>query len=261
MIGKQNESTFRYFAQFWSEEWKMTGFLVALIFDTLIVYPLVSAVSSSVRIQIINILVISAVFLLGLFAVTRHKITRVVFGGIFIIVISVHFLHFIFRASWLLGWDILLSLLLVIAYLGFILTYVYQEGPVTRQRLEGAVAAYLLITMAFALGYILISFLIPGAFKFPDKPPKIDDPRFGYIFHYFSISTITTLGYGDIIPVHPFARTLATIEALVGQLYPAILLARLVSLSVIDRATHSDPNGPPASSEAMRNHKEGGKGP
>jgi len=234
MIGKQNESTFRYFAQFWSEEWKMTGFLVALIFDTLIVYPLVSVVSSNVEIQIINILVISAVLLLGLFALTHHEITRVVFGGIFIIVISIRLVRFVLRANWLLEWDLLLPLAIIIAYLSMILRYVYKEGPVTRQRLQGAVAAYLLITMAFALGYILISFLIPGAFRFPDKPPSIDDPRFGYIFHYFSISTITTLGYGDIIPVHPFSRTLATVEALVGQLYPAILLARLVSLSVID---------------------------
>ncbi len=261
MMGKQKESIFRYLTQSWSEERKMTGFLAALIFDTLIVYPLVSVVSSSVGIQIINSLVITIVFLLGLFALTHHKITRMVFGGIFLIVISVHLVRFIFRANWLLWWDILVSLLIVIAYLNIILRYVYKEGPVTRQRLEGAVAAYLLITMAFALGYILISFCIPGAFKFPDRPPKIDDPRFGYIFHYFSISTITTLGYGDIIPVHPFARTLATIEALVGQLYPAILLARLVSLSVVDRATHSDPNRPPASFEAKRNHKEGGKVP
>ena len=128
----------------------------------------------------------------------------------------------------------LLSLVIVIAYLCFILRYVYKKGPVTRQRIEGAVAAYLLITIAFALGYLLISFLIPGAFSIPDKLPNIGDPRFGYIFHYFSISTITTLGYGDIIPVHPFSRTLATIEAIAGQLYPAILLARLVSLSVVD---------------------------
>jgi len=234
MIGKQNESPFRYFAQFWSEERKMTGFLVALIFDTLIVNPLVSAVSSSVAIQIINSVVISSVFLLGLFALTHHKITRMAFGGVVIIVIGVHLIRFVFGGNWLLEWDTLLSLMTVIGYLSLILRYVYQEGPVTRQRIEGAVAAYLLITMAFALSYILISFLIPGAFKFPDEPPKIDDPRFGYIFHYFSISTITTLGYGDIVPVHPFSRTLATIEALVGQLYPAILLARLVSLSVID---------------------------
>jgi len=114
MIGKQKESTFRYFAQFWSEEWKMTGFLAALIFDTLMVYPLVSAISSSVGIQIINILVISSVFLLGLFALTHHKITRVVFGGILIIAISVRVVRFIFGANWPLGWDLLLSLLIVI---------------------------------------------------------------------------------------------------------------------------------------------------
>ena len=231
MMGKQKESTFGFLTESWSEERKMTWFLVALIFDTLMVYPLVNAVGSSLGIQIINILVISAVFLFGLFALTPHKKTRMVFGGIFIIVIFVRLAHFIFRANWLLKWDLLLPLAIIIAYLTMILRYVYKEGPVTRQRLEGAVAAYLLITMAFALSYILISFLIPGAFKFPDEPPNIDDPRFGYIFHYFSISTITTLGYGDIAPVHPFSRTLATIEALVGQLYPAILLARLVTLS------------------------------
>jgi hypothetical protein len=233
MIGKQNERTFRYLAQFWSEERKMTGFLLALLFDTLIVYPLVSAVSSRVEIQIINILVILTVFLFGLFALTYYKITRMVFGGVLIIVISVRLVRFIFRANWLLSWEICLSLLIVIAYLSFILRYVYKEGPVTRQRLEGAVAAYLLIAMGFALGYYLISYLVPGALNFPDKLPNIDDPRFGYLFHYFSISTITTLGYGDIIPVHPFARTLTMIEALVGQLYPAILLARLVSSSLV----------------------------
>jgi hypothetical protein len=233
MIGKQKENIFRHPTQFWSEERKMTGFLAALIFDTLTLYPLVSAVSSSVGIQIINILVTVAVFIFGLFALTHHKITRMVFEGFLIVVISAHSARFVFGAQWLLGWDLLLSLLLVIAYLSFILRYVYKKGPVTRQRIEGAIAAYLLITMAFAIGYTLVSFLIPGAFRFPDKPPNIGDPRFGYIFHYFSISTITTLGYGDIVPVHPLSRTLTTIEALVGQLYPAILLARLVSLSVL----------------------------
>jgi voltage-gated potassium channel Kch len=231
---KPKESIFGYFTEFWSEERKMTGFLAALIVDTLMLYPLVSAVSSSVGIQTINVLVTLAVFILGLFALTHHKIIRMVFGGLFTIVISVHLARFVFGADWLLGWDMLLPLLIIIAYLGFVLRYVYKKGPVTRQRIEGAVAAYLLITIAFALSYILISFLIPGAFRFPDEAPNIDDLRFGYIFHYFSISTITTLGYGDIVPVHPFSRTLATIEALVGQLYPAILLARLVSLSVVD---------------------------
>ena len=47
---------------------------------------------------------------------------------------------------------------------------------------------------------------------------------------YFSFTTLTTLGYGDIMPVHPIARSLSNIEAIIGQVYPATLLARLVSL-------------------------------
>ena len=233
-MGIQKENIFRYLTEPWSEERKLTGLVIALMFHTVVGYPLVSVIGSSVAIQLTNNLVLFAVLLLGLYALTQNNITRMVLGGIILIAISVRSARFVFGSHWLLGWDILLSLVAAIAFVGITLRYVYKEGPVTSQRIQAAVAAYLLIVLAFALGYMLISFLMPGAFGFPDKAPNIDDPRFGYIFHYFSISTITTLGYGDIVPVHPFARTLATVEALVGQLFPAILLARLVSLSVVD---------------------------
>jgi hypothetical protein len=49
---------------------------------------------------------------------------------------------------------------------------------------------------------------------------------------YFSFTSLTTMGYGDITPVHPLARSLANLEALIGQLYPAILIARLVSMEI-----------------------------
>ena len=234
MIAKREKNTSSYLARFWPEERKMTALLVALIFDTLIVYPLVNAISSSVGTHIINVLVILAVYLLGLFVLTHHIVTRLVFGVISIAVIFVHIVRLVFGANWLLGLDIFLSLLIAVAYSIFIFGFVYKEGPVTRQRLEGAVAAYLFITITFALSYNLISIAIPGALEFSRDLPDIYNPRFIYAFNYFSISTITTLGFGDIIPVHPIARTLTMIEALVGQLYPAILLARLVSLSILD---------------------------
>jgi hypothetical protein len=50
--------------------------------------------------------------------------------------------------------------------------------------------------------------------------------------NYFSFVTLTSVGYGDIVPVHPFARSLANIEAIIGQLYPATLLARLVTIEL-----------------------------
>ncbi|HCL83429.1 MAG TPA: hypothetical protein DIC22_05605, partial [Chitinophagaceae bacterium] len=49
-------------------------------------------------------------------------------------------------------------------------------------------------------------------------------------FMYFSLTTLTTVGYGDITPVNEYARSLANLESLTGQLYPAILIARLVSM-------------------------------
>ena len=228
MTGKQKEGIFRYLAD-WSEERKLTWLLAALIIDTVIVYPFVSVVESRVAIQIINGVIISVILLLGLVALTRRKISRRVLGAVVVTVISIHFVRLVFGANWLMGWEISLSLVTVIIFVYLIMRYVYSEGTVTRQRIRGAVAAYLLIAIAFAVGYHLTSFLMPGAFTFPDKVPNLDDPQ----FIYFSVTTITTLGYGDIIPVHPFARTLVMMEALIGQLYPAILLARLVSLYVL----------------------------
>ncbi len=224
-----------YLTASWSEERKLTALVIALTFYAVIGYPLVGVIGSSFAVQLTNDLVMAAILSLGFFALTSRKITRLVLGGIILFVISVRSARFVSGAHWLLGWDILLSLVVLIAFVGLTIKYVYKEGPVTSERIQAAVAAYLLITIVFALGYVLISLVIPGSFRFPDKAPNIDDPRFGYIFNYFSTSTITTLGYGDIVPVHPFSRTLATIEALVGQLYPAILLARLVGLHIVQR--------------------------
>jgi Ion channel len=229
MTKKQKEGIFRHLTD-WSEERKLTLLLTALIFDTLIVYPLVSVVQNMVAIQIINSTIISLILLLGLVALTRRKVNQAVIGAIVLATISVHFLRLIFGVQWLRVWESSLSLVTVIIFVFLLLKYVFKEGPVSRQRVEAAVAAYLMISLAFAASYHLISFLIPGAFAFADEAPNLSDPRFE--FNYFSVSTITTLGYGDITPVHPFARALAMTEALVGQLYPAILLARLVSLHI-----------------------------
>ncbi len=99
----------------------------------------------------------------------------------------------------------------------------------TSHRIQGATAAYLLIAFSFALAYFLLEFLVPGSFRFPGGEANLNSESWR-VFYYYSIITLTTLGYGDIIPVHPVARNLAAAEALIGQLYPAILLARLVTL-------------------------------
>jgi voltage-gated potassium channel Kch len=101
-------------------------------------------------------------------------------------------------------------------------------------RIQGAVAAYLLLGLSWALAYELVALRVGQAFSGAGLGAA---ERTSFI--YFSFVTLTTVGYGDITPVHPVARSLAVAEALTGQLYPAILLARLVSL-----ATGSGPADP-----------------
>ncbi|MEI6200878.1 MAG: potassium channel family protein, partial [Enhydrobacter sp.] len=71
--------------------------------------------------------------------------------------------------------------------------------------------------------------LAPGSFSGLTVADRVSLPA---DLVYFSFATLTTVGYGDIVPVHPFARSLSNLEAILGQLYPATLLARMVSLHV-----------------------------
>ena len=121
----------------------------------------------------------------------------------------------------------------------FLLRHVFRDGPITSDRIQGAIAVYLLLGMIWCLAYQLVDQLLPGAFQFSVKRDE-QGFFFAHGLAYFSFVTLTTVGYGDITPVHPVARTLAVGEALVGQLYPAILIGRLVSLQIARRPDGSE---------------------
>jgi hypothetical protein len=124
-------------------------------------------------------------------------------------------------------------------YLGFLLAMVavqvFGEGPVTGHRIRGAIVVYLLLGGLWALLYQVVALTIPHAFRLSEDLAGGDPNALQRMMTYYSFITLTTTGYGDITPIHPVARTLAMLEALVGQLYPAITLARLVSLAVMHR--------------------------
>ena len=128
---------------------------------------------------------------------------------------------------------------LSLIYLGFLLAMVtvqvFGEGPVTGHRIRGAIVVYLLLGALWALLYQVVALTIPHAFRLSEDLAGGDPDALQRLMTYYSFITLTTTGYGDITPIHPVARTLAMLEALVGQLYPAITLARLVSLAVMHR--------------------------
>lgn len=118
----------------------------------------------------------------------------------------------------------ILSLSLLGAVLG---KKVFGAGTVTRDRIGGAVALYMLVGLVWADAYQLVYTTVPAAFAGVSTHDGFVD-RATWV--YFSFVSLTTIGYGDITPVARAARSLANLEALIGQLYPAIVLARLVSL-------------------------------
>ncbi|MCL6621207.1 MAG: potassium channel family protein [Syntrophobacterales bacterium] len=132
-----------------------------------------------------------------------------------------------------------LSLIFLATLLAVVIAQVFQEGPVTGHRIRGAVTIYLLLGVLWAIMYQLIALIFPQAFRLPAALPAGDPEALRRELTYFSFITLTTTGYGDITAVHPVARTLVMLEALAGQLYPAIVLAWLVSLAVMDRQDKS----------------------
>jgi hypothetical protein len=124
--------------------------------------------------------------------------------------------------------------LLALAALSFVIARaVFGPGKVTLHRVQGAVVLYLNFALFFFVLYRLIETVVPDAFS--GLPAAASEHGSGAALLYFSFTTLTTVGFGDITPLHPMARNIASLEAVIGQLYPATLLARLVSLELEHR--------------------------
>jgi VanZ family protein len=115
---------------------------------------------------------------------------------------------------------------------------VFGSGNSLRDRIFGAIVLYLLIGLVWAFAYAVVDLFSPQSFA--GRSDASPDPA---DWVYFSFVTLTTVGYGDITPVSRVVRALSILEALVGQLYPAVIIARLVSLEFV---RDPDPDPPRA---------------
>jgi len=120
--------------------------------------------------------------------------------------------------SWALFYGLLVILLM---------RWVLSHSRITGEHIMAAVCVYVCLALAWVGLYGLLLIFRPDAIRFPVGAEESS-------ITYFSFVTLTTLGYGDIVPVHPLARSLAFIEAIVGPLFVAVLIARLVALQIID---------------------------
>jgi voltage-gated potassium channel len=109
-----------------------------------------------------------------------------------------------------------------------IVSFVFKQNRVTFNVINAAVVVYLLMAMLWALLFILLDTLHPGSFSMVEMPMQ----KSNFHLYYYSFVTITTLGYGDISPTSDIARSLAALEAVIGQIYLVVLVARLVGIHI-----------------------------
>lgn len=107
------------------------------------------------------------------------------------------------------------------------LRFALRGRKVDSERLSAALSAYLLAGLCFGIAYFQVEQLRPGSFSIGGAPTQITQLDLQTAI-YFSFVTLATLGYGDISPLRPTARGMAITEAILGQLYLAVLVARLV---------------------------------
>lgn len=127
------------------------------------------------------------------------------------------------------------------AVVGLAYALVMRPDRSVSDRIVGAICVYLLIGLAWASLFETLDFVVPGSFRFPPDTAWATPGTVRY--RYLSFVTLATLGYGDVTPKTALAGTLAALEAVTGQLYIGITVARLVALSMADRAVGSSKTG------------------
>jgi hypothetical protein len=143
------------------------------------------------------------------------------------------------------------GLVFIVFLIANLLYFILRAQRVTTEVLCAGISAYLLLGTAWMFAYLLVSDLSPGAFVFTAGPDS------GHVLssfnaYYFSFITLTTVGFGDIVPVSHTARMLAAAEATTGTLFMAVLIARLVALySTQPRNPSGDDSGPTTTQNAV----------
>ena len=217
----------RFYHRFWSEDRSLSVFLPLLILFTFFITPfsdrhpllalLFDLMSASILISGIATFFRSRVFLiLGIIVATAE--------------IGITQLRYYDDALWIRITNQASEATIIAVFCALLLRHIIRGRSSNIFIIQGAIATYIMIALFWSHVYLLFELVVPGSFS-SDKLPLSGEKAFQTML-YFSSITLTTVGFGDVLPVHSFARSLVCLEAFIGVLYPTILIARLVSLEI-----------------------------
>lgn len=201
-----------------STKYKMFNFMVSIL-SLLILLAVLE--DTKYGYLVLNVLS-TIVFLLGVYAVGGSKKRLIL-----LIILGLPW----FISEWTFtrsNKTIFMSMLFFIFVTVTILEHILKSKEVTADTLYAAVCVYLLLGIMWASIYGVLEYLTPGAI-FTGREGDISAPLSSNVLIYYSFTTLTTLGYGDISSVTPQARIISILEAIIGQMFIAFLVARLIS--------------------------------
>lgn len=173
----------------------------------------------------------------GIYVVSHNERLLTVAILMALLIFSIIWFNLFLQSQDLLIFGLIAEVVFFIMTTAIIVSHVLEYKRVTADKIYGAISGYLLMGIVWALLYTTVEYVHPGAFKFGLNGHDVyrspyAHPYYFVHFIYYSFVTLTTLGYGDILPINPVARALASLEAVFGQLYVAVLIARLVGLHI-----------------------------
>jgi hypothetical protein len=216
--------------------------MTALLVFTLAYLFVVCALGDFNLGAIVGRLLFSLIIVAGVLATFKQRWLRFLVLVLAAVSFTFIWLELFYRYRSLTILNTAFGLLFLLLLLAILIVKVFRKGEVTPDRIRGAIVVYLLIGGMWSFFYFTIALTIPHSFNWPKNLAVGDLQAVQQTLTYFSFITLTTTGYGDVTPAIPLTRTLAMFEALMGQLYLVITLARLVSLAIISRQVTISPD-------------------
>lgn len=173
--------------------------------------------------------ILTAVLISGVVAVGRSRRILLVAVLLAAPVVVARWAHELFQQQVSPGFYLVPALVFITFLIGHLLYFILRASHVNSEVLCAGLSAYLLIGLAWMFAYMLLAENNPHAFGFT-VASDASHQMSAFDAYYFSFITMTTVGYGDIVPLSDVARMLATVEAVTGTLFMAVMIARLVSL-------------------------------
>jgi hypothetical protein len=223
---KFSRSRYRHF---WSDESSLTSLLIV----TVISLFFTCALGEFPLGDLIADFLFSLILATGVLATFRQHWVRLLAIIVAIISLILTWKQYVQPRDYLIIPDNAFKIVFLGLLLAVLTVQVFRSGPVTAHRIRGAVVIYLLLGVMWSFFYHIADVAIPDAFRFTSGLVLTGSHALDRALTYFSFTTLTTTGFGDITPNAPMTRTLAIFEALTGQLYLVITLARLVSMGIV----------------------------